>query len=71
MRCKYELLVEGALRCLNMLLRIKCLSWFKYLIIYRDKQCFGDTLQTHDPIKIGHDTGESLKIKMFSVLKKD
>lgn len=56
-----------------MLLRINYLKWFKYLIIHggRGGMSSGDTLQTSDSVEIGHDTGKSLKIKMFAVSKED
>lgn len=60
-------------RYFNMLLRIDCLKWFKYLIIHRakKKKSPGDPLQTSDSVEIGHDTGKSLKIKMFPGSKED
>lgn len=54
-----------------MLLKIRCLSWFKYLIMYRDKNELWGSLADLRFVKVGHDTGESKKIKMFSMLKKD
>lgn len=74
MRHKYELLAEGALRYFNVFLRINCLSWFKYLIIHRDKKKKkrAPGIPCRPMIQeMGHNTGESLKIKMFSMSKKD